>query len=96
MNQQIKVLFKADNPISQFWSNPSKVPVISDLPDVPSCHHKKLHKTVMVQNFRFQFKLRFVKQNKKAYIFKLSNEFWPITIVGTKLVFFVVVIQVAI
>jgi hypothetical protein len=27
------------------------------------------------------------KINKKAYIFKLSNEFWPITTVGTKIVF---------
>jgi hypothetical protein len=43
MNQQMKVLFEAKDPVLQFWGNPSKMPVISDLPYILGCHYEDLH-----------------------------------------------------
>jgi hypothetical protein len=43
MNQQIEVLFKARYPVFQVWDYSSEMPIISDLPNVSSCHHKEFH-----------------------------------------------------
>lgn len=43
MNQQIEVFFKASYPVSQIWHNPFEMQIVSDLPNVLSCHHKNFH-----------------------------------------------------